>query len=85
MGLPTDFQTNLLILTETGLFGKPYSENGPNGIVYKPAAGQPGDMGNGVTYVFISDAIPEPASMVMLGMGMALIAVVWRSRRLLPS
>jgi PEP-CTERM motif len=80
VGLPPTFQTNLLIMTETGLNGNPYTED-QNGIVYTPMAGQPGDMGNGVTYVFISDAIPEPASIVMMGTGVAIVSAFWRWRR----
>jgi hypothetical protein len=49
------------MLAETRLIGKP-SDDQQNGIVHIPLAGQPGDNGNGVTYNFNSDAVPEPAS-----------------------
>jgi hypothetical protein len=81
VGIPTQLQTNMLMATETGLFGNPYAE-GLNGIVYTPLAGQPGDMGNGVTYIFVSDgSIPEPASMVVLGSGIAIVALFSVLRR----
>jgi hypothetical protein len=80
VGLPQQFQTNFLAMPETGLNGIPYNDQ-LNGLVYTPLAGQPGDMGNGVTYMFISD-VPEPASMIMLASSVAIVAVFWRSRRL---
>jgi hypothetical protein len=81
-GVPQVGQSNFVSVPETGLFGMPYTDDA-NSIVYTPLPGQPGDMGNGVTYVFFSDgSVPEPASMVLMCSGIALVAVVlpWRRR-----
>jgi len=55
---------------ETGLFGNPYSEAGPNGFVYTAGPGMAGWDGNpaGTQYTFISD-VPEPSSMMLVGLG----------------
>jgi hypothetical protein len=72
--------------TETGLFGNPYSEAGPNGFVYMANPGLPGEDGTGVPlqYTFVSDAgvIPEPNVSVLAGLGGFLLWAL-RSRRTL--
>jgi len=80
---------NARTFTETGLFGQPYSEGGPNGLVYNPAAGDPGSFG--VTYVgliaapsytFISDGTTVPLPSVAWA-GLVLMGVLggWRAVR----
>jgi len=62
IGIP-ELLSNVVYVDEVGL------ENGMNGVVYTPTAGQPGwNTTNAVTYNFISD-IPEPATMCLLGLG----------------
>lgn len=73
VGVPTALQPNHKAFDETGLFGKTYSDAGPNGLVYTPGAGDPGSLLAGVgeisantvvgispNYVFISDAAGTP-------------------------
>ena len=69
------------VFAETGLFGAPYLEAGPNGLVYTPALStspspDPGSVGQSLTYVFISDAasVPLPTSawaglVLLMGLG----------------
>ena len=62
-GFPTAFYANNFTQFEVG-------PEGNNGFTYTPTAGQPGFVagaGGPVTYVLISDAVPEPASMAFLG------------------
>jgi len=82
IGLPAVFYPNLLEVMETGLFGNPYSEAGPNGYVYTPLAGQPGYDPNapGSQYIIISD-IPEPGTVALVWLGMIGLLAVIRSRR----
>jgi len=66
----------VLVATETGLFGNPYSEAGPNGYVYLAFPGQAGDDTTGVPvqYTFISDgAVPEPGSLTLLAGGVGML------------
>src|SRR5262245_1530394 len=46
---------------------------GDNGAVYTPAPGGPGDPGFPVQYTFISDAVPEPGSLALAGLGAVLL------------
>ena len=68
---------------ETGLFGNPYSEAGPNGFVYTTLTG-PGLDGNpaGTQYTFISEGnVPEPGSLVLLGIGACLVGFRYMRRK----
>jgi hypothetical protein len=85
IGLPTAFYPNVFSVTETGLFGQPYSETGPNGYVYVPAVGQPGydpsnTPGNQPTYTIISD-VPEPGTVALVGLSLVgALAVIRRKK-----
>jgi hypothetical protein len=71
VGVPTGpYSSNLVTLTETGLFGLPYSDAGPNGITFTAGANDPGYAGSVVagSIVFISDG-PEPSSIVLACLG----------------
>jgi hypothetical protein len=64
---PTAFYTNTITLLETGL------EGGFQGATYTPVAGQPGfvNAANPVTYHLFSEAVPEPATLALLALGLA--------------
>jgi hypothetical protein len=74
---PLAFYANQTTISEIG-------PEGNNSALYTPAPGQPGFDPSGPTYLFISDgsaaAIPEPASMVILGAGLLGFAF-YRTRR----
>jgi hypothetical protein len=80
-GSPTGLYANNLNALEAG-------PEGSNGFTYTPIVGQPGFVagaGGPVTYVFHSDvsaAASEPATVVLLGSGLAALAgrVAWRNR-----
>jgi len=85
IGLPLASYPNGLSVFETGLFGQPYSEAGPNGYVYVPLVGQPGsdpaNPNNQPTYIIISD-IPEPSTLALLILGMGgLFTACLRNRK----
>src|SRR4051812_25218068 len=84
VGIPGSRQTNLLSLMEMGPVG------GPNGIFgYTPTPSQPGyvdiQAGNfqgNLIYNLVGDsAVPEPSSIVLLGLGLAAAAGFSRARR----
>jgi len=67
VGFPTALYTNVLTVSEAG-------SEGNNGFTYTPTAGQPGFVtgaGGPVTYVIHSDSVPEPATLALIGIGLA--------------
>ena len=84
IGLPGASYPNVFSVTETGLFGQPYSGRGPNGYVYVPAVGQPGSDPNNPlnqpTYIIISD-VPEPGTVALVGLSLVgALAVIRRKK-----
>jgi hypothetical protein len=86
IGLPQQSYGGISV-TEAGLVLQPvpamvaYSENGMNGYIYTPTPGQPGyDPNNAATYVIISD-IPEPSSVILVGVGLIGLLAVSRRQR----
>jgi hypothetical protein len=76
-GPPTAFNTNVVNLTEVG-------NEGANGVVYTPTAGQPGFStisGFVSTFNVISDGrLPEPGSLALLGLGLAAFGITRRRK-----
>jgi hypothetical protein len=67
VGFPTTLYANNLTVSEVG-------PEGNNGFTYTPAEGQPGFVsgaGGPVTYIIHSDSVPEPATLALLGIGLA--------------
>ena len=80
VGLPTAYNPLVVTVTETGLFGHPYTEAGPNGYVWTPAVQEPGYTPGGITYTIISD-IPEPGTVALVGLGLVGLLAIIRRRR----
>jgi hypothetical protein len=82
-GLPNSIGGPLPPFLETGLFENPYTEAGPNGLVYVVGPGGPGSDGNpaGTSYTFISDPVPEPNSVVLLLGGLGIYGLIHVLRR----
>ena len=67
LSLPFPLYTNQASIQELG-----FSAEGNNGAFYTPTAGQPGSLpGAVIAYHFVSDAVPEPATLALLGIGLA--------------
>jgi PEP-CTERM motif len=70
---------------ETGILGPgmpgPYTEDGPNGLVFSVPGGGAGSDGNpaGTVYTFISD-IPEPGTMTLVGLSIVGLLALRRRR-----
>jgi hypothetical protein len=67
VGFPAAFYTNNDVGVEVG-------PEGNNGFTYTPTAGQPGFVAGAagpVTYDIHSDSAPEPATLALLGLGLA--------------
>lgn len=73
VGLPSSYQTNQITTWETSSSG--------TGFVYAPTAGQPGFVpgwGYGLESYDYPDPIPEPSSLLLLGLGFLGLAVIRR-------
>lgn len=78
-GPPTALYANQVTLAEVALAG------GGDGAVYIPVAGQPGFVGGAaapVEYHFVSDGTPEPATLTLLGTGVAGLMGLFRKRKM---
>jgi hypothetical protein len=81
VGLPTGRNTNLVTIDEIAL-----SANGINGAFYVPLPDQPGYFphGGSLSYIIISDTVPEPGSFLLLLPAAAALVLIYR-KRLRPS
>jgi hypothetical protein len=75
-GFPVAFYALVLTLPEVG------PEAGPNGITYTPTPNDPGYVnGFNVTYLIISDPVPEPGTLALGAVGAAFgLVLAWRRR-----
>jgi len=76
IGFPTALYTNNLTVNEVG-------PEGNNGFTYTPTAGQPGFVAGAPlrAYVIQSDSsVPEPSSILLLGMGLGAVIFIYRKR-----
>jgi hypothetical protein len=73
-GPPRGNYTNMVTIPELG-------PEGNNGAIYAPTSSQPGWDPSIPTYHFISDSVPEPGPLLLLGTGLGMLGLKLLGRR----